>query len=69
MKEQGHVTWIEQRIAELEGNLAVSRAEMQSLFASGTVPDPQVLGRIESWEKELEGLKSLREIREDPEEA
>jgi hypothetical protein len=62
MNEQGPITWIEQRVAELEGNLAAGKAETQSLFTAGTRQDPQVLARMESWEKELEGLKSLREI-------
>ena len=69
MKEQAPVTWIEQRVAELEGNLAASKAEMQSLFTAGTGPDPQTSAKIKSWEKELEGLKSLRDIRVDSEEA
>jgi len=69
MKEKGPVTWIEQRVAELEGHLAASKAEMQRPFASETGTDPQVLDRIKSWEKELEGLKSLHEIRVDPKEA
>jgi len=62
MNEQGPITWIEQRVAELEGNLAARKAETRSLLTSGTRQDPQVLARMESWEKELEGLKSLREI-------
>jgi hypothetical protein len=62
MKEQGTVTWIEQRVAELEANLAASKTGMQSLFIAGTGPDPQVSARVEMWKKELEGLKSLRDI-------
>jgi hypothetical protein len=69
MNEQGPITWIEQRVAELEGNLAAGKAEMQSLLTAGTSQDPQVLARMESWEKELEGLKSLRDIRADLKEA
>ena len=69
MNEQGPITWIEQRVAELEGNLAAGKAETQSLFTGGTRQDPQVLARMESWEKELEGLKSLREIGADSKEA
>ena len=62
MKEQGTVTWIEQRVAELEGNLAASKTEMQSLFIAGVGPDSLVSARVEIWKKELEGLKSLRDI-------
>jgi hypothetical protein len=69
MNEQGPITWIEQRVAELEGNLAAGKAETESLFTAGTRQDPQVLARMESWEKELEGLKSLREIGADSKEA
>ena len=69
MKERAPVTWIEQRVEELEGNLAASKARMQSLFTAGTGPDPQTSAKIKSWEKELEGLRSLRDLRVDSEEA
>jgi hypothetical protein len=62
MKEQGPVTWIEQRVAELEGNVAASKAEMHSLFIAGTGLNPQLSAGVESWKKELEGLKSLSYI-------
>jgi hypothetical protein len=63
MKEQGPATWIEQHVAELEGNLAAWKAEMQSHLAAGTEPDTQALAKMEVCERELKGLKSLRDIR------
>jgi len=65
MKEHGPTTWIEQRVAELERNLEAWKGEMRSSVAAGTGPDPQVLARMDRWEKELKGLKSLRDIRGD----
>jgi hypothetical protein len=64
MKNQELPTWIEQRIAELERGIATYKAEMQRRVAAGTGPgsEPQVLAKMQMWEKELHGLKSLREI-------
>jgi hypothetical protein len=62
-KEPG--TWIEQRIAELEVDIAAWKAEMQKRQAAGGEPeDPQRLARIERWEAECKGLKSLGEGRQ-----
>ena len=61
MTEQQSSTWIEQRIAELEEDIATWKAGMQRRLAAGTglEPDPQALAKIEEWEKEFKGLKSL----------
>ena len=66
MTEQEPSTWIEQRIARLEGDIAAWKAEMQRRLAAGTGPgpDPQALAKIEELEKEFKGLKSLtRDVR------
>jgi hypothetical protein len=42
---------------------------MRGLFTAGAGPDEQMSAKIKGWEKELEGLKSLRDIRVDSEEA
>ena len=70
MAEQKPSTWIERRIAELEGDIAAWKAEMQRRLAAGTGPgpDPQALAKIEEWEKEFKGLKSLRDGRSGSEE-
>jgi hypothetical protein len=65
MTEKGPSTWIEQRVAELEGDIAAWKAEMQRHLAAGTGPgpDPQALAKMAVWEEELKGLKSLRDMR------
>lgn len=65
MTQQEPTTWIEHRIAELEADIAAWKAEMQRRLAAGTgtEPDPQALAKIEEWEKEFKGLKSLRDGR------
>lgn len=65
MKEQGPATWIEQRIAELERSIAAWKTEIQRHRADGTEQelDPRALAKIEMWEKEFKGLKSLRDGR------
>ena len=69
MAQQEPTTWIEHRIAELEGNISAWKAEMQRRLSAGTgrEPDPQALAKIEEWEKEFKGLKSLRDRRGDSE--
>jgi len=65
MAEQEPSTWIEQRIAELEGDIAAWKAEMQRHLAVGARPgpDPQAQAKLKQWEEELKGLKSLRDER------
>jgi hypothetical protein len=62
-------TWIEHRIAELEADIAAWKAEMKRRLAAGTgpEPDPQALAKVEEWEKEFKGLKSLRDVTRDAE--
>ena len=67
MTEHGPTTWIEQRVAELEGDIAAWKAEMQRHLAADAGPDLQALAKIEEWERELKGLKSLRDVRGAPE--
>ena len=65
MTEQHPTTWIEQHIAELESHIEAWKDKVQRRLAAGTgpEPDPQALARIEEWEKELKGLKGLRNVR------
>ena len=65
MREQGAATWIEQRIAELERSITAWKMEVQRLRAdcSEHEPDPETLARIEMWEREFRGLKSLKDER------
>lgn len=67
MAPQEPTTWIEHRIAELEGNISAWKAEMQRRRAAGTgtEPDPQAMAKLEQWENEFKGLKSLRDGRGD----
>lgn len=65
MREQGAATWIEERMAELERCIANWKIEVQRLRAEGMEDDldPQKLAKIEMWEKEFKGLRSLRDER------
>ena len=66
MTHQEPSTWIERRIAELEGDIAAWKSEMQRRLAAGKGPeaDAQALAKIEEWEEEFKGLKSLKDRRE-----
>ena len=65
MREPGAATWIEQRMEELERSITAWKIEVQRLRADGSEyePDPETLARIEMWEREFRGLKSLKDER------
>jgi len=65
MREPGATTWIEQRKVELERCITVWKTEIQRRRALGAdgEAEPAALAKIEMWEKEFKGLKSLRDER------